>query len=632
MFVAGSRLNTLSLATLYSLGWFPVAIFAIYMKYYEIVVRYSQLLFTGTNVGDHPAISDYLFLYKNDILFNFIVIPLSIIAVVFFLYPRRNILQFILISLSLGVLVLLYANLHSWGTIGRFLTWTAAVDAVTFAWQNPAFIGMYIDYDSRVKFFMLVLSVLVLFLGARLFSRNKTLVRMINVFVGAVLIVALAAVAYAANSRMEEIPVTRNFISLSISALFETKWDGKYHSHAIEKEELIESFHALTHTRSHDNYSEYFGRSKDNDVVVFVMETASVRFMNLHDDLESFPVLNRLSRNSLIPTNHYTTFPATSESLFSLFSSIYPPRNYYSSCVVSDEVKFKHSFPGFVSSLKGRGYETSLYLPFNDVVPLDHVLHKNTGFNNIFFSQSEGGAGKGMDRFALESMKADISGWIASDQRYVAVFLPQIGHAPWPDRPESRSIGAHGKRVIRIQEKWIGELVELIDRAGRLDKTTIVITGDHGVRTAREDPELNTGYIDEYSFQVPLMIFSESAFSQPVYINMLTSHIDISPTILDLHGVNRDKALEQGLSLWDSGINDRTTYFLGNWYFGADGFHEDGDFKMFSEVLAKSFVNNRLQFDASNLVTDEGEAISVREKTRQLYALQQGWLRQHFCD
>ena len=628
----GNKLNTLSLAVLYCLGWFPVAAFAIYMKYYEIAIRYSQLLFVNSNIGDHPTISDHLFLYKNDILFNFFVIPLCIIAVVCFFYSKRNILLFFIATLSLFILVLLYANLHSWGTIGRFLTWVAAVDAIAFGWQNPSFVDMYIDFDSRVKFFTLAISVLVLFLGIKYISRYKILIKAANVAVGLVFVVALIAVFSGHASSMKEAPVNRNFISLSLTALFGTSWDDEYFSRDMSKEELVEKFRALTQTRSHNDHSEYFGRAKDNDVIVFVLETGTARFMNLRDDLDSFPTLGKLSENSLISMNHYTTFPATSESLFSFFHSIYPPRNYYSTCIVSDKVKFEHAFPGFVSSLKENGYETSLYLPYNDVVPLDHALHQNAGFKNIYFAQAEVNEGRGMDRQALEAMKTDISGWLASDQRYVAVFLPQIGHAPWPDRPESRSIRGHGKQVAKTQVEWLGELVELVDRAGRLDKTTIVITGDHGVRTKREDPQLNAGFIDEYSFHVPLLIFSKSAFSRPTYINTLTSHLDVSPSLLDLHGVNRNKSLEQGLGLWDPGNKDRVMFFLGNWYFGADGFHENGEFKMYSEVLAVSFANNRLQFDASNLIEDEGETIEVRDKTRQLYALQQGWLKQYFCD
>jgi hypothetical protein len=602
-----------------------------YLKYYEIVNRYSQLLFVNSNIDD-PTISDYLFLYKNDILINFIVVPLCIIAITYIFSQEGHYSLFFTIFLSLIILVLLYANLHSWGTIGRFLTWTATVDAVTFGWQNLSFLEMYVDFDSWVKFSVLVMAVLVLFLGTRYFSRSKLLVNTINVFVGTIFLFAIGAVLVGQTSTMKATTTSRDFTSQALAALLKTPWNPEHFSEAIRDKGLLESFSTITHTRSHDEKSEYYGRAKDNDVIVFVLETGSDRFMNLRDDLDSFPTLEKLSSNSLIAMNHHATFPATSEALFSLFNSIYPPRNYYSTCVVSHDVKFEQAFPGFVSLLQESGYETSLYLPYNDVVPLDHALHQNLGFNKIYFAQAEKNEGKGMDRQALEAMKRDISGWMASDQRYVSVLLTQIGHAPWSGRPASRSVTEHGKLVAKIQDEWLGELVEIIDRAGRLDKTTIIVTGDHGIRTTREDPELNAGFIDEYSFRVPLLIFSESAFSQPTYIDVLTSHIDISPTLLDILGVDRKRSLEQGLALWDYGLKDRKTFFLGNWYFGADGFHEDGEFQMYSEVLATAFANSKLQFDASKLVEDEKEVLKIRDKTRKLYALQNEWLKKNFCD
>jgi len=64
----------------------------------------------------------------------------------------------------------------------------------------------------------------------------------------------------------------------------------------------------------------------------------------------------------------------------------------------------------------------------------------------------------------------------------------------------SESMGNRGK----IQEEWLDELVEFIDRIEKLEKTTIVITGGHGIRTAREDPQLNAVFIDERLFHVPL--------------------------------------------------------------------------------------------------------------------------------
>jgi ABC-type branched-subunit amino acid transport system ATPase component len=55
-----------------------------------------------------------------------------------------------------------------------------------------------------------------------------------------------------------------------------------------------------------------------------------------------------------------------------------------------------------------------------------------------------------------------------------------------------------------IQEEWLDELVEFIDRIEKLEKTTIVITINHEIRTVREDPQLIAVFIVEHSFHVPL--------------------------------------------------------------------------------------------------------------------------------
>jgi len=624
-------INRLSLAALYCLGWFPVAVFALYMKYYEIAARYSQLLFVNSQV-DNPGLSDHLFLYKSDVLFNFFVVPLLLVALGYYFHRKGRWILGGAAVISLIMVTFLYANLHSWGTVGRFLTWTSAVDAAAFAWQSPAYISMYIDRDSVVKFMLLVTSVIVLYSGVRYFARYAVLARLAGLATGVVLLLALMVSSAGYASRMNDAPINANFIYLAVVSLFDSHWDYEGTSRDFRGDAIQDSFARLAKTHSMGGGEKYSGFAKGNDVIVFVLETGSSRFVDLRNDLASFPVLSRLADNSLIGLNHYTTFPATSESLFSLFNSIYPPRNFYSSCVVSGSIKLPRPLPGFLSKLRDSGYVTSLYLPYNDVVPLDHALHQNQGFSKIYFAQSEQNQGRGMDIQALDAMKADISGWLASDQRYVAVFLPQIGHAPWPGRPESVSVAEFGKRMALIQDEWIGQLVDIVDKAGRLDNTLILVTGDHGIRTAREDPQFNTGFLDEYSFRVPLLLFSKAAFAQPVYTETLTSHIDISPSVLQLQGIERDRSLEQGLALWDAGLEQRTTFFLGNWYFGADGFHRDGVFKMYSEVLATSFENHKLKFNASNIVKDEEENMLVRDLTREIYAIQQGWLERYMCD
>ena len=198
---------------------------------------------------------------------------------------------------------------------------------------------MYIDFDSRVKFAILIGSVLVLILGAGYFSRSKLLTAVTSVCVGLVFLVALATVSVAQTSRMTDSPSSRNFVAQAIGSLFESYWEVQHGEKYYARDDLAELFAKMTNTKPSGDDSPFFGRAKDNDVIVFVLETGSDQFVDLRDDLDSFPALARLSQHSLLALNHYVTFPASAESLFSLFNSVYPPRSYYTTCIVTNPLE-----------------------------------------------------------------------------------------------------------------------------------------------------------------------------------------------------------------------------------------------------------------------------------------------------
>ena len=72
---------------------------------------------------------------------------------------------------------------------------------------------------------------------------------------------------------------------------------------------------------------------------------------------------------------------------------------------------------------------------------------------------------------------------------------------------------------------------------GRLDKTLIVILGDHGLRTRREYPPFHAGTLDDVTFHVPLVLYAPGVVESTVRIPWMTSHIDIAPSVLDLLGI-----------------------------------------------------------------------------------------------
>src|SRR5690606_25607728 len=112
------------------------------------------------------------------------------------------------------------------------------------------------------------------------------------------------------------------------------------------------------------------------------------------------------------------------------------------------------------------------------------------------------------DYMALDALCEDIVAYKGSGKRFAALFVPQIGHAPWFDLYGRSSIVERGRDLMILQDEWLAEIVSLLDGNGWLEETVIVLTSDHGIRTRVEDPALEAGTVSGYSFEVPLVIFA----------------------------------------------------------------------------------------------------------------------------
>ena len=207
--------------------------------------------------------------------------------------------------------------------------------------------------------------------------------------------------------------------------------------------------------------------------------------------------------------------------------------------------------PGLVSALSSAGYETRYYVPHAFETHFEDAMYAAIGFNRIVISeQTQRGTLVGQQYYeeaerrdvdSLHALMRDIHELTRQNRRYLAVFSPQIGHAPWPDVVHGgaeMSLGKRARALLQLQDKWLSEIVGQLSNEDRLDHTIIVVTGDHGVRTAIEDPTFSPhGLLPDYTFHVPLLIFAPRIVENNRPIDSVTSHIDIAPTVLDLVGV-----------------------------------------------------------------------------------------------
>jgi arylsulfatase A-like enzyme len=161
-----------------------------------------------------------------------------------------------------------------------------------------------------------------------------------------------------------------------------------------------------------------------------------------------------------------------------------------------------------------------------------------------------------LDLSALAGLKRDMEGWIDHNQRYAAAYLPQVSHGPWDDVSRDgneRDIVKRGRNLSTLLDGWLGELLDVLQRKGRLERTLIVVTGDHGLRDWAEAPNKLSMLMDDYAFHVPLLLYAPGILKHTERIDYVTSHIDIAPSILDLVGISVGRDRLQGAPMWMRG-------------------------------------------------------------------------------
>jgi hypothetical protein len=377
--------------------------------------------------------------------------------------------------------------------------------------------------------------------------------------------------------------------------------------------------------------SPYHGTARGCDVIWFLLETAPARSLPPADPLDDFPNLRTLSRHSMTASRHHTTFPVTLEAISSMLMSFYPVRN-----ETLERLAPSKTFPGIGTSLSERGYTTAIYFadPIQQITQdwlraagMKRIWTSNPRFAERMHTLADRAE---RDVVALKVLLADVDNWTKAGQRYFAIFDPQIGHgAPWnvDSNVKTSEETYHIRRdMIHLQDEWLGEILSVLKRNGRLEHTIIIVTGDHGVRSVTEDPSFHFHVLDETTFHVPFYLYAPTSFGKHLVVDWVTSHIDIAPSILDLLGIDDHRGLEQGTFLWNPQLESRITFLWGAKYMGVDGFYRGGQFFSVNVLNGEVMHSHRLRNVEFQPLTDKDEdKDSVAVRLSKMRALIQEW-------
>src|SRR5205807_6585479 len=105
--------------------------------------------------------------------------------------------------------------------------------------------------------------------------------------------------------------------------------------------------------------------------------------------------------------------------------------------------------------------------------------------------------------------------------------------------------------VLRSTDQKIALLLDALRQRGIADDTLVVITGDHGECFGSPHPTLAHGWhIFDENCHVPCILWNPRLFPNGSRSPILSGHVDLNPTIMDLLGLPIPGGCWQGRSLF----------------------------------------------------------------------------------
>jgi hypothetical protein len=597
---------------------------------WEMVARWLGYL----HAEDLQPAQRLSFLYQ-DLLAGFLLLPAA--AVLLLTAAPLRVRLPLAAVLGTIMLVVLFIEVRAHATVGDFISMQLIIGGLHWGARGAVSVSDYFPLSAVLKFSVAVVAVIALLTVGHLADRlpdpgqPRRYMRLAHARTAVPMACALVLVALPtvvlSSSETSVSPLQRSALGLIFAAMsLGRQVDDRYRDYSYEQ--LIDAARDLTVTRPVPDAGALDGTMKNADVIVFPIETGPARVLDLMGSGRQLPGIAELAAHAFIGAAHHSTYPYTSDAIYSILSGLYP---YDRRFVVA---KWRgQALPGLLTSLKSTGYATAVFAPDAYQVERDATMYRAFGAETTYLSNEHpqdashgdveatfaglySGSSLGHlqlpahfvdlvrhDLQALTALENFIRQKSGLQQRYALVYLPGASHAPWHG---AGSIAERGRAQMELQALSLNAIIAVLRETGRLQDTIIVLTADHGIRTRVEDPSLPPGRADPYMFRVPLLVYAPRALADTRVIDAPTSHIDITPTVLALLGHRDALRVGEGIPIWQASA-ERRIYLLAKGYAGFDGYLQDAVGFMTQYVAGTSFVS------PGDIRFQDGEALGPRD-------------------
>lgn len=320
---------------------------------------------------------------------------------------------------------------------------------------------------------------------------------------------------------------------------------------------------------------EYFGAAQGRNVIIVQLEGLQNFLLDTKiDGQEVTPVMNRLAKENFYFTRFYQQVGQgnTSDAEFVVNTSFYIPQHGAASQNYGDT-----ALPSMPKVLKEHGYQSATYHT-NDVQFWNRKeLYKALGFDQyydssffgdedlVFFGSSDEVL---YDRTADELLKMSETG-----KPFYAQVISMSAHHPFdiperkirfelPERYQDTLVGDY-IQAQNYADYALGLFIDKLERNGLLDKSVLLIYGDHlGLPVYTLDHHemalMKEMYGREYSYtemlNIPLFVVAPG-ITEPKVLSQTGGQVDLFPTIANLLGISLKDHIHFGQDLLNTSSN-----------------------------------------------------------------------------
>jgi arylsulfatase A-like enzyme len=363
------------------------------------------------------------------------------------------------------------------------------------------------------------------------------------------------------------------------------------------------------------------------NVLVFMMESVPARYVETFGGKYPVtPTIKRYADRSIRFDNIYANAPSTNYTLFSLFSSMYNDISYYG-------MTYSHPYlrlDSISNTLSTSGFRTAFFWSADSRFQRVDEFLLNKGLDVVQDFRGQKCAEptfklstkewKNFDYISDFCSAQSISDWMNADPEkpFFGIMFTAMTHYPYivnnpmfSARALSSVSGTETHyaddekfnaylNALKIGDAALGNVLDSLDRSGKLDSTLVVILGDHGEAFGEHGTYVHASALYDENVHIPLIMINRHLFHGDLD-HSVGGIIDIAPTILDILGHPLPKSW-QGRSLFSEQRPNRT-FFFAPWNGYQFGYRQND-----SKVLFNSSTGKLEQYD---LKSDPGEKANL---------------------